>query len=60
MRTMRLVGLWICALTIRAPIMLLMIAVVCLGACAGRAYDWADKHIPGPPRQKRKCFEGKG
>ena len=49
-----LVGLWICALLLRAPIMLSLRAVAAIGACAKRAYDWADDYIPGPTLPKRK------
>jgi len=50
----RMVGLWICALLVRAPIMLTLMAVAAVGACAKRAYDWADDHIPGPTLPNRK------
>ena len=48
------VGLWICALTVRAPIMLTLWAVASVGRAAQRGMDWADTHIPGPTLPKRK------
>ena len=42
---------WICALLVRAPVMLILMAVAAAGAKAEQAYDWADASIPGLKRK---------